>query len=353
MRVLRLIAMNAAVLVALLIVIEAVAGVASLIRGGPPPAGLAERRHTRYDPLLGWSNTPGLDVPDMYGPGVRLRINHQGFRNDRDFAREVPEGRRRAICVGDSFTLGYGVSNDQTWCELLSSLDPRLETVNMGQGGYGIDQAYLWYERDGGSLQHHLTILAFIGEDLPRASAVAYAGYAKPRLAIDGDRLAVTGVPVAGPADPRLRRWLERVQRLRTARALGEIKRMTGLGGQDEPDLSLVETQRIIARLLADLRRLTQQRSSRLILVFLPTELDLIGPDTDWVPPVARRAQELGIPFFDLSPDFHAVPADERARLFIQKGQLDYPGSEGHYTVAGNALVARVLNQKLQGLVAP
>ena len=29
----------------------------------------------------------------------------------------------------------------------------------MGQGGYGIDQAYLWYKRDGTKLDHDVQIL--------------------------------------------------------------------------------------------------------------------------------------------------------------------------------------------------
>src|SRR5262249_38750161 len=56
--------------------------------------GPAERRHTRYDRELGWVNIPNLDIPDMYGPGVRLRTNGQGFRNDHDIAETVPPGKQ-------------------------------------------------------------------------------------------------------------------------------------------------------------------------------------------------------------------------------------------------------------------
>ena len=41
-----------------------------------------------------------------------------------------------------------GVGNDDVWCKLLESIDNRIETVNLGQGGYGVDQAYLWYKRN-------------------------------------------------------------------------------------------------------------------------------------------------------------------------------------------------------------
>lgn len=58
-------------------------------------------------------------------------------RGDRD----VPPGRYASSARGGSFTLGYGVGDADTWCALLQTIDPRLETVNMGQAGYGLDQA--------------------------------------------------------------------------------------------------------------------------------------------------------------------------------------------------------------------
>ena len=142
----------ALVCLATLIAIE---GLSSLIlvgrafvdRAGPL---VAERRHTQYDPDLGWVNTPGVQIPDLYGPGRSLSINSQGFRGLHDTSERVAAGRLRILCSGDSFTLGYGVGDADTWCARLTALDSRLETVNMGQGGYGVDQAYLWYLRDRG-----------------------------------------------------------------------------------------------------------------------------------------------------------------------------------------------------------
>lgn len=347
MRIVRWVIVNAAVLAGVLIVVEGVASYTTVLRSYATAPDLAERRHTRYDALLGWSNTANADIPDMYGPGVGLRINNQGFRSDHEFARDAPAGKLRVICSGDSYTLGYGVDNEHTWCQRLSALDPRLETVNMGQGGYGVDQAYLWYRRDGGTVQHHAQLFAFVGDDLARVSAAAYSGYPKPRLMLNGSELAVTGVPVPGPANPRLRRLLERAAYLRTVSALRSLRRMAGLAASDE-DFTLADTQRIIARLLVDLKRLNDERSSRLILVYLPTAVDLREPDIDWVPPVVREAASLDIPLIDLTDDFTAVPVAERPSLFIKKGDLDYPGSEDHYTVTGNELVAQALHTKIR-----
>ncbi len=96
---------------------------------------VAERVHTDYDEELGWVNRPSVQIKDLYGPGRTLTINAQGFRATRDYPVEVPEGKVRILASGDSFTLGYGVGDADTWCAALERTDPRLEIVNMGQGG--------------------------------------------------------------------------------------------------------------------------------------------------------------------------------------------------------------------------
>src|SRR5262249_22686948 len=138
----------------------------------------AERVHTQYDPELGWVNVPNVFIPSLYGPGVSLRTNAQGFRNDEPVASSIPPGRVRIVCSGDSFTLGYGVSNAQAWCNRLATIDRRIEAINMGQGGYGADQAYLWYRRDGLKIDQDVQIFAFITDDFARMRRPVFLGYA-------------------------------------------------------------------------------------------------------------------------------------------------------------------------------
>jgi len=99
---------------------------------------LGESYYTRYDPELGWASTPGVRLPNFFGPGIGITINSQGLRG-QDTAIEA--SGFRIVCSGDSFTFGYGVDDEHAWCSLLAKFDKRLQSVNMGQGGYGIDQA--------------------------------------------------------------------------------------------------------------------------------------------------------------------------------------------------------------------
>src|SRR5262249_61166523 len=132
---------------------------------------------------------PNVHIRSLYGRGIDFTTNSRGFRNTYDASVAVPRGKVRIICSGDSFTLGYGVSDQHTWCHLLSSLKPGVETVNMGQGGYGGDQAYLWYMREGVKLEHQFQLLAFITGDIYRMQSASALGYDKPVLDIAAGRI--------------------------------------------------------------------------------------------------------------------------------------------------------------------
>ena len=156
---------------------------------------IAERLHTRYDAELGWIHIPGWHMADFYGPGSDLSINAQGFRDTADTPLAATPGLIRAICSGDSFTLGYGVGNAETWCAQLEVLEPRLETINMGQGGYGIDQSYLWYARDAAPLEHQLHLFGFIREDFGRIQSSEFLHYGIGGNIVDRTGRTLNGEP--------------------------------------------------------------------------------------------------------------------------------------------------------------
>jgi len=155
-RIAGLVLYNIAATLVLLLALEGIASINYDFREAFVSPPFAESLYTAYDHELGWVNLPNVYLPNMYGPGNYLRTNSQRFRNNADFTTSVPPGKTCIICSGDSFTLGYGVDNDHTWPQLLASRTPNIEAVNMGQGGYGADQAYLWYKRDGVALDHNI-----------------------------------------------------------------------------------------------------------------------------------------------------------------------------------------------------
>ncbi len=318
-----------------------------------------ERKHTLHDDELGWVNQKHVRAPNLYAEGRHLHTNSMGVRGQAEISALVPVGKRRVLCFGDSFTLGYGVSDEHTFPAQLQRLRPEWEVVNFGQGGYGIDQAYLWYLRDGLPLEHHVHVFAFIADDFERMRLDSFSGYAKPMLALDGepgpDRsgLALRGVPVP-KGTLRAPWWTQNAklfERLRSLQLLRMAGRRLGWTPASGRRLDHDQAREIATRVFADLARLHAARGSRLVLVLLPN----LDPSDDlrlvrlapWMQSSIEAARARGIEVLDLTPDFEALEPLQRAALFLARGVVPFPGARGHYSEAGNEFVARILHQRL------
>ncbi len=351
-KVIRIGLMNLLVLISLFVVFEGGASLYFAYQGARQEFWrepfLAERLHTEYDPLLGWINKPNVSIDDMYGPNVFLKTNSQRFRNQNDFSINVPKGRIRVICSGDSFTLGYGVDNDHTWCHLLDTIDPRLQAVNMGQGGYGIGQAYLWYKRDGVQLDHQVHVFAFITSDFLRMTRDLFLGVPKPRLRLRNGRISVENVPVTRWSFHRALKYLRLVNVVRLA---GEFGAVSLPGSQGESEIGVDEATELVGPVFDSLKKLNDTKKSRLLLVHLPTQREYRDTSNDGFGEFLRsEAGKRGILYLNLVKELRRVPPSEVTKLFFQKDIKGFFGSKGHLTVAGNTFVAEKVYEALASL---
>lgn len=343
--------LNVVIIAVLLLLLEGLSSTIFVIHNIVKKPKLAERLHTTYDKELGWINLPNINIKDMYGPGVYLKTNSQSFRANSDFSNSVPDGKMRAICSGDSFTFGYGVNNDNTWCQLLISLNERLETINMGQGGYGVDQSYLWYKRESKSFDHDIHIFAFVHHDFDRMRYSQFLGYGKPVLSLQDNSLLVSNVPV--PKRSYYVPWLtdnlgvlDQINLVKLVRKLfrqNEVDNSDGYVIRDENKM-----KQIIPAIFSDLYQINKSNQSICIIVYLPTREDHSSKSTkSWRQFINNEARKNELFFIDLIDEFQKLPAGEVEKLFILPGAIDYIGAANHYTRDGNKYIARVLNKKM------
>jgi len=330
-----------------------VEGTASLFMAVQQTAVAPMPSHARYDEELGWICRPNVRIDSLYGPGLGLTTNAQGLRAKESYTPAVPPGRFRVICLGDSFTQGYGVSDEETYPAQMEAACPRVQAINMGQVGYGIDQAYLWYKRDGAKLQADVLLFAFINNDFWRMSISAFRGYPKPMLRARGGQLHLENVPVprrwAGAAARR--RAMELVRGLAVTRSAYWLKERL----VSKPDLpattahgatfyqpSNEDTLAAAGLVFQDLARLSKERGQQLVLVYLPSDL-VIEPSVEaqWLTEFARTHD---LRLFNLVAEFGRLPPWELARLFLP---------HGHYTREGNRLVAEAMLRRLRDLNPP
>lgn len=294
---------------------------------------IEEEKHCEHDADLGWMNQRGRRFEGLYGPGTTYTTSAQGFRATREYAREVPAGRYRVICLGDSFTMGYGVGDADTFPARLEAGSERLEVVNMGLGGFGIDQDYLWYLRDGARLEAQLLLLLVIPDDFNRVLTDRFNGlYAKPRLAVEGGELVVHNVPVPQgfSSPPAVLLAREVARRLGMARLVGRAP-----AAPSEAEGGLLPFTQVSQRILQALRDAARERGQDFAVVYLPPGPLMVSSETPM--PVVRWLESFcagaGIPYYDLTPAFRRIAPEELAAHFAL----------AHYSPAGNQVVADAL----------
>ena len=151
-----------------------------------------------YDPELGWTQRPNVQ-----------NHNAAGFiATHPDVAEERPSDRLRIAVFGGSYTEG---TFDHGWWRVLEqSLNEagiKAEVLNFGVAGYGMDQAYLRWKRDG--VRYHPDIVMFglcIGNaydnlNMVRVVKDVQTGLAltKPRFILENGALRLLNVPTPQP----------------------------------------------------------------------------------------------------------------------------------------------------------
>lgn len=303
------------------------------------------KRYTRYDPLLGWESPSNVYIRDWAGPGVYFRTNALGFRGTDDVLPQAPEGRVRILCSGDSFTEGYGVDDDHTWCTLLTAKDRRFQSVNLGQSGYGFDQAYLRYKREGYPLKPAVHIFAFIADDFRRMTERYWAWRGKPTLVVENGALKTENVPVPWLV-PKLHFLLAPAQELRAAQFFAKLKAKLGWGTA-EPTPSNRALEEVVAAIIRDLSSMSRLNHGSLVLVYLPT-LDDYSLNNPWRERLRRASEAEHLPYLDLTSDLRLLSPDAAVSMFIPLEDDEYHAG-GHYTVRGHQWVADGVFQYLVG----
>jgi hypothetical protein len=137
-------------------------------------------------PTLGWRYAPNFK-------NATNQLNSRALRSSREYAPTPPPGVLRIAAFGDSYVYGSEVENRDGWTAIMESEDPRLEVLNYGVGGYGVDQAYLRYLLEGAALRPHVVVMGFTKDDLGRVVNVYRpfidsrdVGLFKPRFLLDG-----------------------------------------------------------------------------------------------------------------------------------------------------------------------
>lgn len=301
----------------------------------------------RHDERLGWVSLPDLALRDFWGPGSHLHTNARAHRGTSLVDAAVPDGRYRIFCTGDSFAFGEGVGDEDTFCHLLGAGRPRIETVNLGQSGYGVDQAFLRYAGEAREIEAHLLLFTFIGPDLSRAGDASFYGFAKPVYRLRDGELVLEGVPVP-ETGPTIRRFLTRLgEELRVTEFVHRGRKKLFGERKVDADAIFERLGPTLEQLFFEVAREAGRHGTEVLFVYLPLRSEVLA-DGRWRGWVRERFAESGLPLLDLTEALRRLPEEEAHALFIPDGAP----AGGHYAKAGNAWAAQVIGEALAPRIA-
>jgi hypothetical protein len=100
----------------------------------------------------------------------KFRINSKGFRSDVEYTYDKPKDTVRILVLGDSYTIGHEVNQDETYSMALEkSLKAKgisAEVINAGVSGFGNSEELIFYEQEGIKYNPDILILGFYNNDL-------------------------------------------------------------------------------------------------------------------------------------------------------------------------------------------
>ncbi|MDP9170322.1 MAG: hypothetical protein M3N54_06875 [Acidobacteriota bacterium] len=312
--------------------------------------------HLHYDRELGWVSVPNFRDNSYYAPGIDLVTNSRGFRAAEEFTVPVPPGRFRIVCSGDSQTFGDGAGNEHTWCHDLESLNPRIQTVNMAEIGYGADQMYLRYKRDGLAIDQDVHLFAFVTDDLLRMRRTTMGGYGKPVLKISNNEL-IAGNVAMGETSAFLH-WLAlKPHPLRQFRSVAVVADTADWWRAKRPvavEQPGDEERRVIGKMIQSLQAMSRSKNSTLVLVYIPTrtvDYTAGGTSEPWRELIRTECARTGAQLIDLIDDYRKLPITTRDGLFIWQGAVqNFAESIGHFSDQGHEYIARQVYAKLTAM---
>jgi lysophospholipase L1-like esterase len=292
-----------------------------------------------YDPRLGWRTSPEQRTGNV-------DTNSAGMRADREFPLERQPGLRRLLLLGDSYTFGVGVPDEQTFGRLLQDAYlPDWEILNLAVSGYGTDQQLLSFEYEGRRYRPDVVALGFFVRDYSR-NLMRFRGYAKPRFVLDpAGNLRLEGSPVQAPA-AFLAAYASGAREIRPRspsyvvelllERLAEIEQ-----GRIDED---AEGWRLLAALMDRFARSVRESGAKPLWLLIPSR-DMLTGESDRFAAlerlVERRAAEIGLPYLSLTPALRRSDAPD-ARVY------DPREAGGHFSAHGNRVAARAIHAYLE-----
>jgi lysophospholipase L1-like esterase len=285
-------------------------------------------------------------VPDQqcYTYSQPVTINAHGMRGDEIAPDKAPD-EIRILCLGDSFTLGYGVADAETYPlqleELLTQRWPKKSTrvLNAGVQGYATYHELDWLRDKGLALKPDAVVLAVYFNDLKQRPPGDYRSEYEAQLEAASQTLKHRRPWLYGLLyNSALYTLVEGAVQAERSRDMAGEMIATAQG-----DLGSPAWQSLSAELEA-FARLASEHDFVPFVVVLPARFQIGGfaPEMNYPAHVLTLAETHGITHLDMQ---------SKLEESLGGGADPYQAWDNHLNAQGNLLVANAVADELERLM--
>jgi len=278
----------------------------------------------KWDIEIGWVPKPNCKT-------AKYTTNSNGIRGKKEF--DLKKSKVRIVILGDSFTWGENNLDNETYPFYLDELsNGGFDVLNMGVNGYGPDQFYLYFMRDGFKYEPDIVIFGLFFPDIHR-TVFKFRYYFKPRFIIENDKLKfdADSSPI-----PDLKTALQMSSEINEKNRFYSLSflyvsytKLTRLVTAYEKETSL--TLKIIDQMDKELKK----RNIKLIVLLIPEQEMVEKSNTNYYGVVPKITSYLGskdIDYINLQPIFKKETEMNNQSLYA-----------GHLKPIGNKIIANEL----------
>ncbi len=310
-------------------------------------------RMMQLDDQLGWKHAVNVHkvYVNEFGERAEVRQNQYGHRG-RAYPIAKNQKKYRILVVGDSFTEGVQVGEDDLFTALLERSNPLLEVLNAGVGGYGTVQEYLYLETAGLKHNPDLVLLMVFENDLADNCSPAYPSFGPRPYAV----LNAQSVQIVKDPDPR--EFLKYALPVPFANALNQHSylfyflndniyhrlRATHMRELQKADLKRTDEcgrYDVMFGMIRQMARLVMMHDARLALVFIPAREQVQHGNAATLQPIIDYCERERIAYLSLLGRF---------RKDVNKSPSYFP-NDIHWTKAGHRLAAEEISLFLKNVM--
>ena len=306
--------------------------------------------YMKYDEHLGWTAEPRSTKHHKNSHlefDVIYQINNQGFRGPA-YEKAKPAGIYRIMILGDSNGFGWGIPEDKHFATLLQGQLKNVQVLNLSLSGYGTDQQYLRFVKEGMAYKPDLVIVQVTPNDFDEIQYPFFNQKPKPQFLItDKGALKLVNVPVE-PIGPRYKVFYDNSLPLPFKEWLGWHSyaytfinekyyllksKYTRRNNFVEPDRKRFsnESVTLFKKIISELKSRLDEIGAKGLIVHSSKDLN----ENNYL-------ANSSLPILDLYPKFSGYARTASAELFYKDGF--HWNIEGHRIVADELL--KVINRK-------